>query len=40
MILQLDAEEYLPIDSDLIPTGEIKSVSGTDFDFRKPKKIG
>lgn len=39
MILQLDSKEYLPIDSDLIPTGEIRTSSGTDFDFQKPKKI-
>ncbi|HVU07758.1 MAG TPA: aldose epimerase family protein [Verrucomicrobiae bacterium] len=38
--LQLHASRFTPADSNLIPTGEIKSVEGTPFDFRKPKKIG
>lgn len=38
--LWLDADTYLPTDADLIPTGEIKSVAGTPFDFRVSKKIG
>lgn len=38
--LMLDADSYLPTDDMLIPTGEIKSVEGTAFDFRIPKKIG
>ena len=38
--LWLDADTYLPTDNTLIPTGEIKSVEGTPFDFRIPKKIG
>lgn len=38
--LWLDADTYLPTDESLIPTGEIKSVQGTPFDFRMPKKIG
>jgi aldose 1-epimerase len=28
------------VDSTLIPTGEIRSVAGTPFDFRKPTPIG
>ena len=39
-VLQIDADTYLPTNKDLIPTGEIKSVDGTPFDFRLPKKIG
>ncbi len=39
-VLWLDADTYLPTDETLIPTGEIKSVQGTPFDFRLPKKIG
>lgn len=39
-ILWLDADTYLPTDDSLIPTGEIRSVEGTPFDFRLPKKIG
>ncbi len=38
--LWLDADTYLPTDETLIPTGEIRSVEGTPFDFRLPKKIG
>lgn len=39
-VLQLDADRYTPVDSTLIPTGELKSVEGTPFDFRKPTPIG
>ncbi len=38
--LWLDADTYLPTDEVLIPTGELKSVEGTPFDFRTPKAIG
>ena len=40
MELMIDADTYLPTDARLIPTGEIKDVTGTPFDFRTPKKIG
>ena len=39
-ILTLDADTYLPTDERLIPTGEMRSVVGTPFDFRTPKRIG
>lgn len=39
-VLQMDADAYLPTGENLIPTGEIKSVEGTPFDFREPKTIG
>ncbi len=39
-VLQMDADRYLPTDADLIPTGELRSVEGTPFDFREPKTIG
>lgn len=39
-LLWLDAESYLPTDEELIPTGEIRPVDGTPFDFREPKTIG
>ncbi len=39
-VLQMDADRYLPTDEDLIPTGELRSVEGTPFDFREPKTIG
>ncbi len=38
--LMINADGYTPVDTSLIPTGEIKSVRGTAFDFTKPKKIG
>lgn len=39
-VLQMDADHYLPTDKQLIPTGEIRSVNNTPFDFREPKTIG
>ena len=39
-ILQIDAPHYLPVDDKLIPTGEIRPVEGTPFDFREGKPIG
>ncbi len=38
--LQLDATAFLPVDSTLIPTGEIRLVQTTPFDFTQPKLIG
>src|SRR5690606_18733085 len=38
--LQVFADDYTPVDSTLIPTGEIKSVKGTAFDFTSSKTIG
>ena len=38
--LSLDADRYLPVNSELIPTGGIAPVSGTPFDFRMAKTIG
>lgn len=38
--LCLDADHYLPVDTTLIPSGELRSVSGTPFDFRTPVPIG
>jgi aldose 1-epimerase len=39
-VLTLHASAYTPVDSTLIPTGEIASVAGTPFDFRSPMAIG
>jgi aldose 1-epimerase len=39
-ILQINASQFTPIDSRLIPTGELRSVAGTLFDFRQPAPIG
>jgi aldose 1-epimerase len=36
----MDADTYLPTDSGLIPTGEIRAVKGTAFDFSEEKTIG
>lgn len=38
--LQIAAERYLPIDGASIPTGELRTVAGTPFDFRAGKPIG
>ncbi|MDE3237087.1 MAG: galactose mutarotase [Bacteroidota bacterium] len=39
-ILFIDADKYTPVDSTLIPTGELKDVKGTPFDFTTPTAIG
>ena len=36
----LHADRFTPVDSTLIPTGELKAVAGTPFDFRQPHTIG
>ena len=38
-LLQIDADNYLPVDEELIPTGEICGVDGTRFDFRSPRPV-
>jgi aldose 1-epimerase len=38
--LTLNCNKYLPVDNNLIPTGEIRDVYGTPMDFSKPKIIG
>jgi aldose 1-epimerase len=39
-VLKIDASRMTPVDATLIPTGELKSVAGTPFDFRTPHAIG
>ncbi len=39
-VLQINADEYTPVDAGLIPVGGAKPVEGTPFDFRKPTAIG
>ena len=39
-VLELKADRFTPINADLIPTGELRDVSGTPFDFRKATAIG
>ena len=38
--LTIDADQYTPTDDTQIPTGEIRPVAGTPFDFRQPTEIG
>ncbi len=38
--VMIDADRFTPVDSTLIPTGELRPVQGTPFDFRKPMAIG
>lgn len=37
--LSIEADAYTPVDAHLIPTGELRSVAGTVFDFRAPQLI-
>ena len=39
-VLQIDADRYTPVDDTLIPTGELATVEGTAYDFRKATAIG
>lgn len=39
-ILYVNSEEYTPVDSTFMTTGEIATVKGTPFDFTTPKTIG
>jgi len=39
-ILQVNADQYTPVDATLIPTGKIEPVAGSPFDFTKPTAIG
>jgi len=38
-LLTIPARAYTPVDAKLIPSGELKPVEGTVFDFRKPRLI-
>lgn len=38
--LTINADKFTPVDKGLIPTGEMRPVKGTPFDFTKPKPIG
>jgi aldose 1-epimerase len=38
--IMINADRFTPIDGTLIPTGELRKVAGTPFDFRKPAAIG
>jgi len=39
-ILTINADKYTPVDAGLIPTGELRPVAGTPFDFTTPHTIG
>jgi aldose 1-epimerase len=39
-LLVLHASKFTPVDSTLIPTGELREVAGTPFDFSKSTSIG
>ena len=39
-VLFINASHTTPVNSVLIPSGEVADVTGTPFDFRKPKTIG
>ena len=39
-VLTIPAKAYTPIDAKLIPTGELRAVAGTPFDFRSPRRVG
>ncbi len=39
-LMQINADRFTPTDAGQIPTGELRSVAGTPFDFRQPTPIG
>lgn len=39
-VVYINADQFTPVNSALIPTGERRSVAGTPFDFRIPTAIG
>jgi aldose 1-epimerase len=38
--VMIDAARFTPVDGTLIPTGELRPVAGTPFDFTKPTAVG
>jgi aldose 1-epimerase len=38
--LMIAASRYTPVGAGLIPTGELRDVSGSPFDFRSPRRVG
>lgn len=38
-LLRIEADAYLPVDDEAIPTGEVRPVAGTPFDFRRLRRI-
>jgi aldose 1-epimerase len=39
-LLHINARKFTPVDTELIPTGEIATVVGTPYDFRSAQAIG
>jgi aldose 1-epimerase len=39
-VLTINADRFTPVDATLIPTGELRPVAGTPFDFRTPHAVG
>lgn len=39
-IVELNADFFTPVSSDMIPTGELRDVTGTPMDLRRPTRIG
>ncbi|HEU5068898.1 MAG TPA: aldose epimerase family protein [Verrucomicrobiae bacterium] len=39
-LVYINADKFTPVDATLIPTGELRPVQGTPFDFTKPTAIG
>jgi aldose 1-epimerase len=39
-VMTIESNEIVPVDSTLIPTGQLMPVAGTPFDFRTPTAIG
>lgn len=38
--ITINADKFIPVDETLIPTGELKDVTNTPFDFRNAKVVG
>lgn len=38
--ITINADKFIPVDATLIPTGELKDVTNTPFDFRVAKTVG
>ncbi|MCC6144696.1 MAG: galactose mutarotase, partial [Candidatus Hydrogenedentes bacterium] len=39
-VVMINADRFTPVDATLIPTGELRPVEGTPFDFRTAKPLG
>ena len=39
-VVYINADKFTPVNANLIPTGELRSVEGSPFDFRTPTPIG